>query len=622
MASYKLKKSKFILQNAQHLFKKKHDKLSKEISEALSRAILNLQNALLQTDPEIVSESAKDLDLLVKSYLKRSLFERIGGQGISLIVALLIAILIRQVAFELFEIPSGSMRPTFKEQDRLVVSKSQFGLNIPLTTSHFLFSEDAIKRMGVVIFTGENMDIPNVKTRYFYLFPGYRQYIKRMIGLPGDTLYFYGGKIYGIDKNGNDVTPLLQRADLSHIEHIPFIHIEGKTVPSKASVQDLYSSLTLKQMNIPLTKLYLSPRKDVHYEMLKKPVFNDSYPEKSFDLYDFWGIKNFANVRLMKRDVFLKNTPIISSLPRADFYLEITHHPSVIKASLQKDPYLRLRPTLHIDKSFIPLTEKHLKALWNNLYTGRFIVKDGEFYRLGVSSTEASKSSYLPKLKGNIPDGTYEFYKGALTKVLPQAILVNAEDNPLAKFDPIRLFTLFNGGIECDTRFIPESNPNTLPPARYAYFKNGDLYIMGSLIIEKDDPALVQFVKNEEAQKAINSRYEPFIDHGPPLLENGNLDIEFVKAYGVTIPKGQYLVLGDNHAMSGDSREFGFVPENNLRGIPSFMFWAPGGRFGYPNHGIYPLITTPRMIVWSLLTISFAFYLRNSKRKKQIFSSH
>jgi signal peptidase I len=351
--------------------------------------------------------------------------------------------------------------------------------------------------------------------------------------------------------------------------------------------------------------------------MLKKPIFNDSYPEKSFDLFDFWGMKNFATVRLMKRDVLLKSGLYNTSLPRAEYYLEFSHHPSVTKASLQRDSYLRVRPTVQVEKSYIPLTDKHLQALWDALYTGRFIVENGRFYRLGVSSKEALKSPYLPKLKGSVPDGTYEFYKGSLTKVLPQAILVDAADSPLAKFDPVNLFTLFNGGIECDTRFIPDTHSSTFPPARYAYFREGDLYIMGSPILLKEDPALKSFIHNEETLAQTYPRYQPFIDQGPPLLPNGLLDIDFIKAYGITIPDKQYLVLGDNHAMSGDSRDFGFVPEDNLRGIPSFMFWAPGGRFGFPNHGIYPLITTPRVIVWSLLSISLFFYMRHNKKKKR-----
>jgi signal peptidase I len=61
-----------------------------------------------------------------------------------------------------------------------------------------------------------------------------------------------------------------------------------------------------------------------------------------------------------------------------------------------------------------------------------------------------------------------------------------------------------------------------------------------------------------------------------------------------------YLVLGDNHAMSADSRDFGFVPQENLRGAPDLIFWPPGPRFGFPNQPFYPLFNGPRAFVWFL----------------------
>src|SRR3990167_6383298 len=114
------------------------------------------------------------------------------------------------------------MRPTFKEQDRLVVSKTNFGINIPLTPEEFYFDPNLVQRGGIVIFTGENMDIHDVDTMYFYIFPGKKQYVKRMIGKPGDILYFYGGRIYGFDKEGNDISPKLQLAQFTSLEPIPF----------------------------------------------------------------------------------------------------------------------------------------------------------------------------------------------------------------------------------------------------------------------------------------------------------------------------------------------------------------------------------------------------------------
>lgn len=41
----------------------------------------------------------------------------------------------------------------------------------------------------------------------------------------------------------------------------------------------------------------------------------------------------------------------------------------------------------------------------------------------------------------------------------------------------------------------------------------------------------------------------------------------------VTIPNGVYFVLGDNRVASSDSRSWGFVPKENIRGKAWFIYW-------------------------------------------------
>jgi len=501
------------------------------------------------------------------------------------------------------------MRPTFKESDCLVVSKTQFGLNIPLKTSHFLFKPEEVKRMGVVVFTGENMDIPNVKTNYFYLFPGHKQLVKRMIGLPGDRLYFYGGKIYGIDQEGNDISSQLQLSTLDYLEHIPYINQEGKLTASKDALNHSLSSVTLHQMNIPIAKLSLSARNELQTKMLYQPNPDDRSMNGQMDLYNIWGIENFANARILPKTILEKKGAIPSYLPTTDYYLELTHHPSVQKATIQKDPSFRARPMAQTEKSYIPLSESHLHTLWENIYTARFTVKNGYFWPFGLSAKQALQSHFTPKLKGNIPNGTYEFYNGKLYQIRAQGYsTLLPSDHPLAKYDPQNLFTLFNAGFRCDSRFLPLHHDHSVLPERYAYFRNGDLFVMGAPLATHTDSTLQAFIDAERSQSKINPAYLPFIDQGAPLLKDGTLDIEKINRYGLRVPDKHYLVLGDNHAMSGDSREFGFVPQENIRGTPSFLFWAPGGRYGLPQDGVYHTVTTPRIIVWTILGISLLGY--------------
>lgn len=101
--------------------------------------------------------------------------------------ALIIAIVIRSIFIQPFYIPSSSMEPNLLVGDRLFVTKYTYGYSkhsFPFSPSLFkgriFFSEP--KRGDVVVFKtpADNRT----------------DYIKRLIGLPGDTLQFIDGELY------------------------------------------------------------------------------------------------------------------------------------------------------------------------------------------------------------------------------------------------------------------------------------------------------------------------------------------------------------------------------------------------------------------------------------------
>lgn len=102
----------------------------------------------------------------------------------TIIYAVVIALGIRTFAYEPFNIPSGSMKPTLLVGDYLFVSKLSYGysryslpFSLPLIPGRIFFSEP--KRGDVVVFrlpSDTNID-----------------YIKRLVGLPGDKIQVLNG---------------------------------------------------------------------------------------------------------------------------------------------------------------------------------------------------------------------------------------------------------------------------------------------------------------------------------------------------------------------------------------------------------------------------------------------
>jgi len=105
----------------------------------------------------------------------------------TLLFALVIAIIIRSLFIQPFYIPSSSMEPTLLVGDRLFVTKYSYGYS-----NHSLpFSPPILKNR--IMFTGPKRgDVVVFKTPA----DNRTDYIKRLIGLPGDRIQFINSNLY------------------------------------------------------------------------------------------------------------------------------------------------------------------------------------------------------------------------------------------------------------------------------------------------------------------------------------------------------------------------------------------------------------------------------------------
>ncbi len=99
----------------------------------------------------------------------------------ALLTAFLVAFFIRSFVIEAFKIPSASMVPTLMIGDHLFVNKFVYGLRIPFTKKKIVHFRDPERGEPIV---------------FMYPMDESKDFIKRVVGLPGDRIKIKGDDIW------------------------------------------------------------------------------------------------------------------------------------------------------------------------------------------------------------------------------------------------------------------------------------------------------------------------------------------------------------------------------------------------------------------------------------------
>lgn len=107
--------------------------------------------------------------VLLRTDRKKWLYWKWKNWGEPILIALILALFIRTFFVQAFKIPTGSMRPTFMESDRILVDKLTYRFRSPGRGDIIVFKYPADKK---------------------------KDFVKRLVGFGGETIEIKNGSVY------------------------------------------------------------------------------------------------------------------------------------------------------------------------------------------------------------------------------------------------------------------------------------------------------------------------------------------------------------------------------------------------------------------------------------------
>ncbi len=173
--------AKQLVGEARRILKKKRYRIPASVADAVRANVDEVEAARRGDDLERMRQALAELDGRMDEHLAFARKSSVRQYVESIGLALGVALLLRAFVVEAFQIPSGSMIPTLEVGDHIFVSKFAYAIGVPFTNTK-LAELGKPARGDIIVFKyPPEQDI---------------DYIKRVVGLPGETVELRRNEVF------------------------------------------------------------------------------------------------------------------------------------------------------------------------------------------------------------------------------------------------------------------------------------------------------------------------------------------------------------------------------------------------------------------------------------------
>ncbi len=173
--------AKQLVGEAKRILRKKRYRIPESVATTMTAAVAEVEAARKGKELDRLRQAITDIDGKMDEHLAFARKSATRQYAESIGLALGVALLLRAFVVEAFQIPSGSMIPTLDVGDHIFVSKFAYSIGIPFTNAK-IATLGKPKRGDIIVFKyppDQSID-----------------YIKRVMGLPGETLQVRHNEVF------------------------------------------------------------------------------------------------------------------------------------------------------------------------------------------------------------------------------------------------------------------------------------------------------------------------------------------------------------------------------------------------------------------------------------------